>query len=75
MPIRGFSTLQSTNGIPALVSATLTRVLFIVHGFFAVFLVVENKEDPSQWWPVSFLFFLVIESAYTLLVRHGEDYK
>ena len=69
------SYLKTINGIPSLVSAILTRILFVVHGFFAIFLVVKNKDDAGQWWPVFFLFLLLIESAYTILVRRGEEYK
>ena len=75
MPIDCCSNNQTPLSISTLLSAILTRVLFIVHGFFAVFLVVQNKNDTSQWWPVTFLFFLLIESGYALLVRRGEEYK
>ena len=67
--------LKTINGIPSLVSAILTRIFFVTHGFFAIFLVVKNKNDPGQWWPVFFLFLLFIESAYSILVRRGEEYK
>lgn len=56
-------------------SGIFTRVIFLVHGGISVYLVVQYKDDPIYWWLCAGLFFLVVESFYTIVIRKGKEYK
>lgn len=56
-------------------SGIFTRVIFLVHGLTSVYFIVESKGDSKYWWLCTGLFFLLIESFYTIIIRKGKEYK
>ncbi|KAL9954912.1 hypothetical protein ACROYT_G042498 [Oculina patagonica] len=49
--------------------------MFLVHGGVSVYLVVQSEHNPTYWWLCTGLFFLLIESFYTIVIRKGKEYK
>ncbi|KAK3729820.1 hypothetical protein QZH41_016094 [Actinostola sp. cb2023] len=55
--------------------AVLTRIMFFIHGFVAVWLVVHCKNEKQYWWLMVGISLLVVEMCYTLVARKGHEYK
>ncbi|KAK3755478.1 hypothetical protein QZH41_017631, partial [Actinostola sp. cb2023] len=58
-----------------LLSASFTRIIFLVHGFVSVHLVVQSLKNSDYWWLCTGLVLLIFESFYTIIIRKGQEYK
>ncbi|ESO13232.1 hypothetical protein HELRODRAFT_62232 [Helobdella robusta] len=55
--------------------AITVRVLFTAHGVFSIWRLFVITNDPQNWYLLLALFGLAFETAFTLYVKRGEDWK
>ena len=57
------------------VKAIITRLMFALHGFFAIFKVVTMKDDPWFWYLAVTLLLLCFEGIFTLTIKETQEWK
>jgi len=58
-----------------IISAIITRLLFIAHAWVAVYMTVFHMQNSFYWTLVIGLVLLFFESCYTITVRRAHEYK
>uniref|UniRef100_A0A7M4ESU5 Transmembrane protein 26 n=2 Tax=Longirostres TaxID=1298654 RepID=A0A7M4ESU5_CROPO len=58
-----------------LLSALVTRLLFILHSLIGVWRVTEVKKEPMYWLLALLNLLLCLETGLTLKFKHGKGYK
>ena len=57
------------------VKAIITRLMFALHGFAAIFKVVTLKDDPWFWYLAVTLLLLCFEGIFTLTIKETQEWK
>lgn len=57
------------------VKSILARAFLLGHAIFAIYLVVDIKQNKTYWWLVAMLLPLILESIFTLGYRKNKEYK
>ena len=58
-----------------IVYAVITRVMFFVHGYVTVWLIVHCLGNSYYWSLLIGIVGLLGEMVYTLIARKGHEYK
>ncbi|CAG7836727.1 unnamed protein product [Allacma fusca] len=61
--------------IIVVVKAILTRVIFALHGFIAIWRAQFIKNDPYYWYLTASLLALSFEGVFTLSIKKNQEWK